>query len=137
MTEILQFTFEKSKFTKILSKNVTTGLRSNIPKATEKWYVWKSPPPQSWSIGRWAWATSDVTHSSHFSRPHVARPWIRWTILIYTHLDTSRDQIVAKCYEVIPNFNNFLSLNIFVQTLDEQKYAHFKKTSKTSLHHMH
>jgi hypothetical protein len=45
MTEILQFTFEKSKFTKILSKNLTTGLRSNITKVTEKWYVWKSPPP--------------------------------------------------------------------------------------------
>ena len=39
MTEILQFTFEKSKFTKILSKNLTTGIRSNITKVTEKWYV--------------------------------------------------------------------------------------------------
>ena len=54
MTEILQFTFEISKFTKILSKNLITGLRSNIPKVTEKWYVWKSPPPPiliHWSLG--------------------------------------------------------------------------------------
>ena len=115
-TEILHFIFKKSKFTKILSKNKLTrkllknGMSGN-PHPNLDPLVAGSGLHERLLIRR----TSQDPSTSLNQINHLN-----------TCTHTTRDEIVAKCYKIIPNINIFLSLHIFVQTLDETKYAQFK-----------